>query len=98
MSHMPLCMAGMFLVMPALAVLYAITCTGGSGLGGSGPVAGARFGALIGLFSVGDFVLHNYVNTNIGIRLTVQSAAAYIAQWVVVGMAIGLIYRSAPAA
>lgn len=98
MSHMPLGMAGMFLAMLALAVLYALFAQGGAGLAGSGLMAGARFGALIGLFSVGDFVLHNYVNTNIGIRLTVQSAAAYIAQWVVVGMAIGLIYRSAPAA
>jgi hypothetical protein len=93
MTHMPLGVAGMFLAILALAALYALCGQGGSGLAG-----GARFGVLIGLFSVGSFVLHNYVNLNIGMRLTVQSAVAYLVQWVVVGMVIGLIYRPVQAA
>ena len=90
MSHMPLGMAGMFLSILALAILYTFLYTGGSGL-----AEGARFGALIGLFSIGSFVLHNYVNLNIGLKLTVQQSIAYFVEWVVVGVVIGLIYRPA---
>jgi hypothetical protein len=32
---------------------------------------GAMFGALIGLFAIGSFVVHNYVNLQIGFKLTV---------------------------
>lgn len=90
MSHMPLGMAAMFLSMVVLAVLYALIYQGGSGL-----MEGARFGALIGLFAIGSFVLHNYVNLNIGLALTIQSAVAYFVEWTVAGIAIGLIYRPA---
>jgi hypothetical protein len=88
MSHMPLGMAAMFLSTLVLAVLYASIYQGGSGL-----MEGARFGALIGLFAIGSFVLHNYVNLNIGLALTIQSAVAYFVEWTVTGIAIGLIYR-----
>ena len=88
MSHMPLGMAAMFLSMVVLAILYAMIYQGGSGL-----MEGARFGALIGLFAIGSFVLHNYVNLQIGLALTVQSAVAYFVEWTVAGIAIGLIYR-----
>jgi hypothetical protein len=92
MSHMPLGMAAMFLSMLVLAVLYAQMYQGGASLG-SGLMEGARFGALIGLFAIGSFVLHNYVNLQIGLALTVQSAVAYFVEWTVAGIAIGLIYR-----
>jgi hypothetical protein len=88
MSHMPVAMAATFLSMLVLAVLYALTYQGGSGL-----MEGARFGALIGLFAIGSFVLHNYVNLNIGLALTIQSAVAYFVEWTVAGIASGLIYR-----
>ena len=45
------------------------------------------------MFAVCAFVLHNYVNLNIGLRLTVGQAAAYLVEWIVVGIVIGLIYR-----
>jgi hypothetical protein len=61
--------------------------------GGSGLAEGARFGALIGVFSVCSFVVHNYVNLNIGLTLTVQQAIAYFIEWTVAGIMIGLIYR-----
>jgi hypothetical protein len=89
-SAMPGGMAAMFVAMIVLAVLYAMVYKGGSGV-----AEGARFGALIALYSVCSFVIHNYVNLNIGIRLTIQQAVAYSVEWVLVGITIGLIYRPA---
>lgn len=88
MSHMPIGMAAMFVGMLALAAIYAIAYQGGSSL-----AEGARFGALIGLFAIGAFVVHNYVNLNIGLKLTLQQSAAYFFEWLVTGIVIGLIYR-----
>jgi len=89
-SVMPAGMAAMFVAILALAVIYALLYRGGSGL-----AEGARLGALIGIFAIGSFVVHNYVNLNIGLALTMQPAIAYFVEWVVVGIAIGLIYRPA---
>jgi hypothetical protein len=89
-STMPVGMAFMFLAIVVLAVLYAMLYRGGSGV-----MEGTRFGALIGIFAVGSFVVHNYVNLQIGIRLTVQQGIAYFAEWIIVGLVIGLIYRPA---
>lgn len=88
MKAMPAGMAAMLMAMLALAVMYALSYRGGSGLAG-----GARFGALIGIFSIGAFVVHNYVNLNIGLALTMQQSVAYFVEWLVSGIAIGLIYR-----
>jgi hypothetical protein len=87
-SVMPVGMAAMFVAIAALAVIYALIYQGGSGL-----AEGARYGALIGIFSIGSFVVHNYVNLNIGGKLTLQQSVAYFVEWLVVGMVIGLIYR-----
>ena len=87
---MPVGMAFMFLAILVLAILYAMLYQGGSGL-----VEGARFGSLIGVFAIGSFVVHNYVNLQIGLKLTVQQGAAYFIEWVLVGIVIGLIYRPA---
>ena len=87
-STMPIGMAFMFLAIMVLAVLYAMLYQGGSGV-----TEGARFGVLIGVFFIGSFVVHNYVNLQIGIKLTVQQGIAYFVEWVIVGLVIGLIYR-----
>ena len=87
-SVMPAGMAAMFLAMLVLAVIYAMLYKGGPGV-----IEGARFGALIGVFSICSFVVHNYVNLNIGLKLTIQQAAAYFIEWVVAGIVIGLIYQ-----
>jgi hypothetical protein len=89
-NTMPIGMAFMFMAIVVLAALYAMLYQGGSGI-----TEGARFGALIGIFSIGTFVVHNYVNLQIGIKLTVQQGIAYFAEWVIVGLVIGLIYRPA---
>jgi hypothetical protein len=73
-----------------LALLYAMLYKGGSGI-----AEGGRFGALVGVFAIGSFVMHNYVNLNIGLALTLESAVAYLVEWIAVGIAIGLIYRPA---
>jgi hypothetical protein len=39
------------------------------------------------------FVLHNYVNLNIGLKLSVGQAVAYFVQWTIIGIVIGLIYK-----
>jgi len=88
MSFMPLGMGAILIEMVVLAVLYALTYRGGSGL-----AAGAAFGALIGVFAVCSFVVHNYVNLNIGLTLTIQQGVAYFFQWLVTGIVMGLIYR-----
>jgi uncharacterized membrane protein len=90
MSVMPAGMAAMFVSIAVLAVIYAMGYRGGAGL-----VEGARFGALIGVFVIGAFTVHNFVNLNIGWKLTVQQSVAYFVEWVVVGIVIGMIYRPA---
>ena len=89
-KHMPAAMAATFVAIVVLAVLYAMIDHGGPGV-----VEGARFGALIGVFAIGTFTVHNYVNLNIGWKLTVEQSVAYFIQWLVVGIVIGLIYRRA---
>jgi hypothetical protein len=89
-SVMPAGMAAMFFAMVALAILYAMQYQPGPGL-----LQGARFGALIGIFAICSFVIHNYVNLNIGLALTVQQSIAYFVEWVITGIVIGLIYRPA---
>jgi len=90
MKVMPAGMAAMFVAMLVLAVIYAMLYPHGAGLR-----EGACFGALIGIFSVCTFVIHNHVNLNIGLRLTVLQGVAYFIEWLVVGIVIGLIYRPA---
>src|SRR5579871_2225801 len=68
MSHFPVGMAAILLSMVVLALLYARMVRAGGGW-----VDGAAFGALIGLFVIGAFVLHNFANLNIGWRLTAIS-------------------------
>jgi hypothetical protein len=87
-SVMPLGMVMLLLSVFILAVLYALIYKGGSGF-----VEGARFGALIGIFVIGAFVFHNYVNLNIGLRITMLQSVAYFLEWMIVCIAIGLTYR-----
>jgi len=81
------------LVATLLSILVAAIIFARINQGGSGAAEGARFGVLLGLFVVCAFVLHNYVNLNIGVKLALMQAAAYFVQWTVVGIVIGLIYK-----
>lgn len=91
MSHLPIGMGATLLSILVLTVLYAKLYRGGPGL-----AQGASFGTLVGLFVVCAFVLHNYTNLNIGLRLTAFSAIAYFIEWCIVGIVIGLVYKPAP--
>jgi hypothetical protein len=91
-SVMPAGMAAMFVGILMLAVLYSMLYQGGSSVA-EGARLGSIFGALIGVFAVCAFVVHNYVNLNIGLKLTAQQGIAYFVDWVITGMVIGLIYR-----
>lgn len=79
----PIGIVGMILSMAVLAVLYAMLPAGSAVI-----PSGLRFGMLIGAFAVGSFVLHNHVNLNIGLRLTLGQAIAYFVQWTIVGVVI----------
>ena len=90
MSVMPIGMVATLIAILVVAIIFAMTMMPRAG---SGAAEGARFGALIGIFVVCGFVLHNYVNLNIGAKITIYSAIAYLFEWIVAGIAIGLIYR-----
>ena len=88
---MPIGLVATFMAILVVAVLFAMIHRGGSG-----PAGGARFGVLIGVFVVCAFVLHNYVNLNIGLTLALGQAVAYFLQWTIIGIVIGLIYKPLP--
>jgi hypothetical protein len=88
MSVMPIGLGATFLAILVVAIIFAMIHQGGSGT-----AEGARFGALVGIFVVFGFVLHNYVNLNIGLKLALGQAVAYFVQWTIIGIVIGLIYK-----
>ena len=88
MTVMPIGFVATFISILVVATIFAMIHQGGSGI-----TEGGRFGVLIGIFVVCAFVLHNYVNLNIGLKLALMQAAAYFVQWTIVGIVIGLIYK-----
>ena len=88
MKVMPVGLVSSFLAILVAAIIFAMIHQGGSGI-----TEGVRFGVLIGIFAVCAFVLHNYVNLNIGLKLALGQAVAYFVQWTIVGIVIGLIYK-----
>ena len=92
MKVMPFGMVGILISIVLAAILYAKIYSAGGDIV-SGLLSGIYLGALIGLFVVCVFAIHNYVNLNIGVKLTVYQSIAYFFQWIVVVAAIGLIYK-----
>ena len=88
MTVMPIGLVATFISILVVAIIFAMI-----NRGGSGTTEGARFGVLVGIFVVCAFVLHNYVNLNIGLKLALGQAAAYFVQWTIIGIVIGLIYK-----
>jgi hypothetical protein len=87
-EYVPYGLAGTFVAMLALAMMY------GRGYeGGPGAAEGARFGALVGIFVACTHVVDNYVTLNIGARLATEMAVAAFFQWIAVGVVVGLVYR-----
>ena len=85
---MPIGLVATFTSILVVAIIFAMIHPGGSAI-----AEDARFGVLIGLFVVCGFVLHNYVNLNIGLKLALGQAVAYFVQWTIIGIVIGLIYK-----
>ena len=85
---MPIGFVASIIAILVVTIIFAMIHQGGSGVTG-----GARLGVLIGIFVVHVFVLHNYVNLNIGSKLALSQAAAYFFQWIITGIVIGLIYK-----
>lgn len=85
---MPIGLVATLVSILVAAVLFAMIHPAGGGVSD-----GARFGVLVGIFVVCGFVLHNYVNLQIGLKLVMGQAMAYFLQWVIVGIAIGVIYK-----
>ncbi|HET7209523.1 MAG TPA: hypothetical protein VFI95_23310 [Terriglobales bacterium] len=88
MTVMPVGVVATLVSILVAAVIFAMMHQSGSGM-----MQGARFGVLLGLFVVCAFVLHNYVNLNIGLKLALGQAVTYFLQWAIIGIVIGLIYK-----
>jgi hypothetical protein len=88
MTVMPIGLVATFISILVVAIIFAMIHQGGSGI-----MEGVRFGVLLGIFVVCAFVLHNYVNLNIGLKLVLMQAVTYFLQWTIVGIVIGLIYK-----
>ena len=88
MKVMPYGMVSILISIVVVAVLYAKMYAAGGGI-----ASGVYLGALIGIFAVCVFVVHNYVYLNIGLTLTLYEGITYFIQWIIVGAAIGLIYK-----
>lgn len=67
MTVMPIGLVATFIAILIVAIIFAMVQQGASGI-----TEGACFAALIGIFVVCAFVLHNYVNLNIGLRLALM--------------------------
>ena len=89
MAVMPIGIAGSFIAILVVAIIFALLHQRGSG-----PMRGVQLGVLMGIFAVAN-VLHNYMNLNIGLKLVLGQAAAYFLQWTIIGIVIGLIYKPA---
>jgi len=88
MAVMPIGLGATFIAIFVVVIIFAMLRQDGSGI-----MEGARFGVLIGVFVVCAFVLHNYVNLDIGLKLALGQAVTYFIQWTIVGIVIGLIYK-----
>ena len=88
MKVMPYGMVAILVSIVVVTVLYASIYPKGGGI-----ASGLYLGALIGIFSVCTYAIHNYVNLKIGPALTLYEGITYFIQWVIVGATIGFIYR-----
>ncbi|HEY0702502.1 MAG TPA: hypothetical protein VGD60_07025 [Candidatus Acidoferrales bacterium] len=85
---MPFAMISIFISIAIVAVLFATIYPAGGGV-----VSGVYLGALLGIFAVCVFVIHNYVYLNIGVTLAMYEGVTYFIQWIIVGAVIALIYK-----
>ena len=87
-SVMAVGILGILLAIAAAAAIFARIHPAGAGI-----EAGIKFGAVLAVFQLGSFVLHNHMNLNIGWRLSALQGIVYTTEWIVVGVVISLVYR-----
>lgn len=87
-SVMAVGVLGILLAIVAAAVIFARMHPAGAGI-----EAGIMLGFILAVFQLGSFVLHNHMLLNIGWRLTITQGVVYMAEWIVVGVVISLVYR-----
>ena len=87
-SVMAVGMLGIFLAIGAATAIFARVHPTGAGI-----ESGLKFGAVLAVFQLGSFVLHNHMNLNIGWRLSALQGIVYTTEWIVVGVVISLVYR-----
>ena len=92
-GYLPLMFAGLLVAIAGAAAIYAKGYEGGSGV-----AEGARFGALLGLFTAFAFANVNYGVLNMGRRIAVYTAVASFVEWFLIGVAIGVVYKPSQAA
>jgi hypothetical protein len=89
---MPMGMLSIVVAVAVVTCLYAMMYPAGGTV-----LAGAHFGALIGVFAVCGFSLHNYMVLNVSMKLTAGEAVSYFVQWLGVGIVLSLIYAPSAA-
>jgi hypothetical protein len=87
-GYMPALCGGILLAMLAAATIYAKGYEGGRGA-----TEGARFGFLMAFAFIGYGVIVNYAVMNLGRRHTLMLATAALAEWILAGVVIGLMYK-----
>ena len=89
-SALPLMLIGVLVAMFFASWIYAHGYEGRGGL-----TEGLRFGALMGLFIGAYNAGVNYGTLRIGKRMALTYGAGWIGEWLLVGLAIGLVYKAA---
>lgn len=92
-SYLPLMFLGVLAGMFVAAWIYAKGYEGGTGL-----VEGVRFGAVMGLLFGAYMAGVNYGIMRIGKRMALTYGVGWFGEWVLVGLAIGLVYKPAAGA
>ncbi len=88
MKYFPFAITTMFLSIAVAATIFARIHPGGAGW-----MAGGKFGVAMGAFVVFGHVCHNFVTLNIGLKLTITTAALHFVQWILTCIAIALAYK-----
>jgi hypothetical protein len=88
-SHLWALFVGLFIGAVAATYIYAKGYEGGSGAS-----EGLRFGAAVGVFMAGYSALVSWAVLNITRALAYRLVAAALVEWLIVGLVIGLVYKS----
>lgn len=87
--HMPFGLAGTFVAMLILAVLYTWQTRRGSAV-----AHGARLGLAIGVLLLCAGTIHEFVIFNVGLGFVVVEGISALVQWTIAGAIVALVYGS----